>query len=209
MSDSKTDHHARRLRPAVFLDKDGTLVVNVPYNVDPARTELAPGATEGLPKLTRAGYDLHVVSNQSGVALGRFEESALGDVERRLRELTSECGVRLAGFSYCPHHPQGRVEAYAGTCACRKPAPGMILEAARKCGYDLERSWLVGDVLDDVEAGRRAGCRTILIDNGNETEWVLTPVRTPHHRASNLAEAAAIILRHMPAGRLEPEGVLS
>ena len=179
--------------PAVFLDKDGTLVEDVPYNVDPGRIRLAPGAAEGLRLLHRAGYRLFVVSNQSGVARGYFPERALTAVAERLRHLLAGCAVPLAGFYYCPHHPAGAVEEHAVVCACRKPAPGLLLRAAREHGVDLARSWLVGDILDDVEAGRRAGCRTILVDNGHETEWVLRPERVPHRIASDLLDAARLI----------------
>ncbi|QDV36269.1 D-glycero-alpha-D-manno-heptose-1,7-bisphosphate 7-phosphatase [Tautonia plasticadhaerens] len=179
---------------AVFLDKDGTLIDDVPYNVDPALIRLAAGAPEGLRSLHEAGFRLIVVSNQSGVARGLFPEGALGPVRARVEELLAEAGVTLSGFSYCPHHPGGSVPGYAERCDCRKPRPGMLLEAARAMGIDLGRSWLVGDILDDVEAGRLAGCRTVLIDNGNETEWDLTPGRQPHHRAADLSEAARVIL---------------
>jgi D-glycero-D-manno-heptose 1,7-bisphosphate phosphatase len=187
---------------AIFLDKDGTLIDDVPYNVDPDRIRLAPGTADGLPRLHAAGYRLFVVSNQSGVARGLFAESALGGVETRLRTLLADLGVPLAGFFYCPHHPEGNVGHYAIACDCRKPAPGLILRAAREQGIDVGRSWLVGDILDDIEAGRRAGCRTVLIDNGNETEWVLTPGRRPDFRAADLAEAAHIILAGAPAAPL-------
>ena len=180
---------------AVFLDKDGTLIVDVPYNVDPALIELAPGAVEGLTKLHAAGYRLVVISNQSGVARGRFEVAALAPVEARVRELLAEFSVPLAGFHFCPHHPEGSVPAYSVACDCRKPKPGMLIEAARDLDLDLARSWFVGDILNDVEAGHRAGCRAILIDNGNETEWALGPDRTPDFRAKDLLEAADLILQ--------------
>lgn len=183
---------------AVFLDKDGTMIDDIPYNVAPALMTLAPGAAEGLPLLHRLGYRLVVVSNQSGVARGYFAESAIAAVEDRLRSMLAELRVPLAAFVYCPHHPEGAVAEYAIACDCRKPAPGMLLRAAREHGLDPARSWLVGDILDDVEAGRRAGCRTILIDNGNETEWVLSPGREPHHRAADLAQAAWIIAEGDP-----------
>ncbi|WP_435018231.1 D-glycero-alpha-D-manno-heptose-1,7-bisphosphate 7-phosphatase [Tundrisphaera sp. TA3] len=179
---------------AVFLDKDGTLIDDVPYNVDPALIRLAPGVEEGLPMLHEAGFRLVVVSNQSGVARGLFPESALIAVEARIRDLLGRIGVPLAGFSYCPHHPEGTVARHAIACDCRKPEPGMISRATRRLGLAPGRSWMVGDILDDIEAGRRAGCRTVLIDNGNETEWSLTPARTPHHRAADMAEAARIIV---------------
>src|SRR5947209_6409951 len=100
-------------RRAAFLDKDGTLVENVPYNVDPARVRLAPGAAEALPRLHAAGFRLIVVSNQSGVARGLFAEEALAGVRERLRELLADLGVPLGGFHYCPHHPDGTVPRYA------------------------------------------------------------------------------------------------
>src|SRR4051794_41046934 len=98
---------------AVFLDKDGTVIEDVPYDVDPARMRLAPGSAEGLRALHEASYRLVVISNQSGVARGYFTEAALPAVERRLRELMADAGAPLAAFYYCPHHPQGVVAAYA------------------------------------------------------------------------------------------------
>ncbi|CAN5231928.1 HAD-IIIA family hydrolase [soil metagenome] len=181
------------MRAAVFLDKDGTLVENVPYNAEPDLIRLLPRVEQGLRALADAGYLLVVATNQSGVARGYFSESALPAVIRRVRELLGEAGVPLHAFCYCPHHPDGSVAEYARVCACRKPAPGLLLRAAEADGIDLARSWAVGDILDDVEAGRRAGCRTILVDGGGETEWKLTPGRLPHHVVADLEEAAAVI----------------
>jgi D-glycero-D-manno-heptose 1,7-bisphosphate phosphatase len=181
------------IRPAVFLDKDGTLIEDVPFNVDPARIRLAAGVAKGLPRLSAAGFRLIVISNQSGVALGRFAEEALAAVRDRLQQFLANLGVSLDGFFYCPHHPGGIVPRYAVVCACRKPEPGLILSAAREHGIALEYSWLVGDILDDVEAGRRAGCRTVLINNGNETQWRRTPLRWPDLVAADMAEAARLI----------------
>ena len=179
---------------AVFLDKDGTLVENVPYNADPSRMRLSPGAADGIRMLGQAEFRLFVVSNQSGVARGLFGEQELVGVEAHLRTLMGQAGAKLDGFYYCPHHPEGSVAEYSFACDCRKPEPGMIVNAGRDHAIDLARSWLVGDILDDVEAGRRAGCRTILIDNGHETEWRTSPERTPDHVAADLIEAAEIIL---------------
>ncbi|HEX8939878.1 MAG TPA: HAD family hydrolase [Candidatus Limnocylindrales bacterium] len=201
---------AREGRPVVFLDKDGTLVEDVPYNVDPALVRLAPGAAAGLTRLHGAGFALAVVSNQSGIARGYFPESALDGIRERLTALLAAHGIPLEGFFHCPHHPDG-VNEYAVVCDCRKPAPGLVLRAAAELGADLTRSWLVGDILDDVEAGRRAGCRTILVDRGHETEWRRTAERRPEAIARDLAEAAEIILasprrpaRPEPAARSEP-----
>lgn len=182
------------MRRAVFLDKDGTLVEDVPYNVDPALIRLLPGAGEALRALQAAEFALVVVTNQSGVARGLFPESALGGVEARLRELLAREGVTLAGFLACPHHPDGSVPEYARECGCRKPGPGLLRRAAEELNLDLSASWMVGDILNDVEAGQRAGCRTVLLDTGGETEWVPGPQRTPHHTARTWAEVAAFIL---------------
>ncbi|USX23248.1 HAD family hydrolase [Oxalobacteraceae bacterium OTU3REALA1] len=178
---------------AIFLDKDGTLIDDLPYNVDPGRMILAPGAVAGLRRLSCLGYRLLVVSNQPGVAQGRFDVGALEPVRQRLAQLLSEQGAHLEGFYYCPHGPDEG-------CACRKPLPGMLLKAAAEHQVDLAASWMIGDILDDVEAGGRAGCRTILIDNGNETLWLRSPLRTPTWIASDLDAAAQLIqaTRGMP-----------
>ncbi|HEY2249432.1 MAG TPA: HAD-IIIA family hydrolase, partial [Planctomycetaceae bacterium] len=132
-------------RGAVFLDKDGTVLRNEPYNVDPARMELLPGAADGLRMIAQCGYRLVVVTNQSGVALGRFPEDALGSVATRLKEMFIAASSRLAAFYYCPHDPRGRIQTYARQCDCRKPHPGLIWQAARDLDIDVSSSWMIGD----------------------------------------------------------------
>lgn len=178
---------------AVFLDKDGTLIENVPHNVDPSCIQLAAGAREGLIRLNALGFSLFVVSNQSGVALGYFDETALDQVWQRISDLAAPIGVTFSGYYHCPHHPWAAVRRYALVCGCRKPAPGMLLTAAREHHIELHESWMIGDILDDVEAGVRAGCRTILLDVGNETQWRSGPFRTPTRIAKNIAQAVAYI----------------
>jgi D-glycero-D-manno-heptose 1,7-bisphosphate phosphatase len=176
----------------VFIDKDGTLVVNVPYNADPAQLCWQPGACEALAALAGAGYALVIVTNQSGIGLGRFTEAQFLRLRQRLAQrLQREAGVSLAGFWHCPHapHPDGRP-----SCGCRKPSPLMLQRAARAHGLDLARSWMVGDTLDDIEAGRRAGCRTLLYDSGGETVWQLSPQREPHARTAHWHHVARTIL---------------
>ena len=188
-----------RYRRAVFLDKDGTLIEDIPYNVDPLRIQLTANAAEGLRTLYTCGYALIVISNQSGVARGYFTESALRAVEQRLDQLLVTAGVQLTDFYYCPHHPHGSVQAYARECWGRKPAPGLILKAAQEHGIDVSESWFIGDILDDIEAGRRAGCRTVLLDNGHETEGRVTQLRSADFVASSVQTAAEIIVAN--AGR--------
>jgi histidinol-phosphate phosphatase family protein len=188
------------LRPAVFLDKDGTLLDDVPYNIDPALMGLSPGAREALTLLAASPFALFVISNQPGVALGMFTRSALKDVEAQLHRLFAQCGATLSGAYWCPHHPDGTVPPYNVGCDCRKPGSGLLLRAARAQQVDLARSWLIGDILDDVEAGNRAGCRTVLLDNGHETEWIEGPLRVPFARAADLHAAAQIVWRGDDSG---------
>ncbi|MEA3085065.1 MAG: D-glycero-D-manno-heptose 1,7-bisphosphate phosphatase [Paraburkholderia sp.] len=183
------------MQPAVFLDKDGTLLDDVPYNVDPSLMRFAPGAREALKLLAAQPVALFVISNQSGVALGKFEYSALDQVEAQLHRMFTACGATLGGVYWCPHHPHGRVARYSSVCNCRKPAPGLLLRAAHEHRLDLARSWFIGDILNDVEAGNRAGCRTVLLDNGHETEWVDGAQRVPTVRVGDLHEAAQFVLR--------------
>jgi D,D-heptose 1,7-bisphosphate phosphatase len=183
------------MQPAVFLDKDGTLLDDVPYNVDPSLMRFGRGARRALTLLAQHPFALFVISNQSGVALGRFVYPALDAVEAQLHRMFAGCGATLSGVYWCPHHPHGSVARYAAVCDCRKPAPGLLLRAAHEHRLDLAQSWFVGDILDDVEAGNRAGCRTVLLDNGHETEWLDGAQRVPNARAADLHEAARIIVR--------------
>ena len=181
---------------AVFLDKDGTLVDDVPHNVEPERIVLCGGAGPALRLLARLGYRLFVVTNQPGIAFGHVAAAAMEVVSGRLRDLLLREQLALDGFYFCPHHPEGTVTPWAAACHCRKPLPGLLLKAAYDYGIDLRASWMVGDILHDVEAGNRAGCRTILIDNGNETEWRLGPRRVPTRMAPDLYTAAVLIASH-------------
>jgi len=134
------------------------------------------------------------VSNQSGVARGYFPEDALAAVERRIRELLATHAVRLDYFTYCPHLPAAAVARYAVACDCRKPQPGLLHRAAADVDVDVAASWMVGDILDDVEAGARAGCRTVLVDSGGETEWLRGPFRKPDFVVRDLRSAARVII---------------
>jgi D,D-heptose 1,7-bisphosphate phosphatase len=181
-------------RKAVFLDKDGTLIEDVPYNVDPEKIRFCSGVLAGLQLLHTAHYQLIVITNQAGIAHGYFSEADLLLVEHRLKELLATVNVPLHGFYYCPHHPQGVIPAYTQACNCRKPRAGLLLKAAQELRIELTQSWFIGDILNDIEAGRLARCRTVLIDNGNETEWQMLPQRYPHHIVADFYTAAQVIL---------------
>ncbi|WP_312743500.1 D-glycero-alpha-D-manno-heptose-1,7-bisphosphate 7-phosphatase [Sphingobacterium multivorum] len=152
------------MESAVFLDKDGTLIKDVPYNVDPARIVCYSDIFEPLRGLQKRGYKLIVISNQSGIARRYFTAEDLDVAFSALHELLRYEHIQLDGIYYCPHgdvmdEPQ---------CSCRKPLPGMLYRAAKELHIDLKKSWMIGDILSDVGAGRAAGCRTILVDRSQE-----------------------------------------
>ncbi len=178
------------MKKAVFIDKDGTLIKNVPYNVDPNLVKLNDYAGESLELLKQNNYQIIVISNQSGVAHGFFDEIDLEKVNTEIQKQLSFYNVEVDAFYYCPHLADGSVEKYTLDCNCRKPKPGLILKAARDFEIDVNCSWMIGDILNDAEAGNAAGCKTILLDNGNETEWVLNEKRTPGFKVQSLQQAA-------------------
>ena len=179
---------------AIFIDKDGTLIHDVPYNVEPERIELLPRVGEGLRALQDAGYLLIVVSNQPGVAMGRFCAAALTRVEARIDELLQPYGVVISDYGWCVHSPARLRMRPGAACNCRKPRPGLLLDAVATHGVALGASWMIGDILDDVEAGARAGCRTLLVDRGNETRWRAGKLRTPDAIVYDFADAVSFIL---------------
>lgn len=146
-------------RKAWFLDRDGTVIVDRGYLADPAGVELLPGAAQALCRLAEAGYLLVMVTNQSGIGRGIFGESDYASVQRRVEAALAAEGVAVAGSYHCPHGPDDG-------CHCRKPRAGLLERAARELGIALDRSVMVGDKESDVEAGRRAGCRTVRIAAG-------------------------------------------
>jgi histidinol-phosphate phosphatase family protein len=152
-------------RAAVFLDRDGTLVEEVPYLHQPERLALL-GGVGALAGLAAAGYALVVVTNQAGVARGRYDEAAVAAVHRRLGELLAGAGVRLDAVLYCPHHPEGSVARYARPCRDRKPGPGMLEAAADRLGLDLAASWLIGNSPTDVGAAVAAGVTPLFMTTG-------------------------------------------
>lgn len=177
---------------AVFLDRDGTLVHARHYPSRPEELQLYDGIGAGLRRLEEQGWKLIVITNQAGIARGYFDEAALERMHIHLRDELAGLGVRLTAIYHCPHHPEGVVPELARVCDCRKPLPGMLLRAAGEQGIDLARSWFVGDILDDVEAGNRAGCRTILVDLGTEAPPAL-PLRRPTFVARDTPHALDLI----------------
>lgn len=191
-----TARQHKAMDAAIFIDKDGTLIYDIPYNVDPDLVVIRDNSIEGLRMLCERGFKLIVVTNQCGVACGYFGEEDLYIVEEKLRSLLEPFSITLSGFYFCPHYANGIIHEYAVDCFCRKPMPGMLLHAAEVNDIDLSNSWMIGDILNDVEAGARVGCKTILINNGGETEWQTGDFRIPTMTCSNINEAADCILNY-------------
>ncbi|WP_376796341.1 D-glycero-alpha-D-manno-heptose-1,7-bisphosphate 7-phosphatase [Thermogemmatispora sp.] len=179
-------------RRAVFLDRDGTLVYPVPYPRRLQDLRLYENIGPGLRCLQALGYALVVITNQSGLARGYFSQDDLQRMHAYLYQELGRQGVYLDAIYYCPHHPEGVIPALAIQCGCRKPQPGLVLQAAADLGLDLARSWFVGDILDDVEAGNRAGCRTVLVDLGTEGPPTLD-LRRPTFVARDTRQALHLI----------------
>lgn len=181
---------------AVFLDRDGVLVRDVHHLVMPEQLELLPGVPEALRRLRGAGWRLIVVTNQSVVARGWISEEELQGIHRVLQDQLDSHGAALDALYYCPHHPSGAVPAYRLACQCRKPAPGLLLRAAREWAIDLRASVVVGDALSDVEAGRRAGTRTVLI-RSSEIAEERDEGPAPDYVARDLPDASRWILERL------------
>lgn len=187
-------------RPAVFFDRDNTLIVNEGYLGDPAKVVLVEGAAEAVARVRSLGYAVVAFSNQSGVARGMFNEDDVHRVNTRLDELLADAlpHAVIDRHEFCPFHPEGTVAEYAVESDLRKPKPGMIFQAAEKLALDLSRSWVVGDAPRDIESGKAAGCRTIwykdtrLPQSMAARELMLT---VPDAVVSSLKEATDVIAR--------------
>lgn len=145
---------------AIFVDRDGTLNVERNYLNHPDQLELIPGSGNALAAARAAGWTIVIITNQSGIGRGYLNESVLTDIHRRLETLLADYECAIDGIYYCPHLP-------ADSCQCRKPLPGMLQQAAHDLEIDLAASWMIGDNVSDIEAGKAAGCRTVLVRTGH------------------------------------------
>jgi D-glycero-D-manno-heptose 1,7-bisphosphate phosphatase len=178
---------------AVFLDRDGTLIHDPGYINHPSQVKLLPGVGPSLAQLNKMGYRLVIVTNQSGVARGLVTEQGLGEIHHQLKILLADEGVDISAIYYCPFHPDGTIEHYKRESDLRKPAPGMLLKAAKELNIDLSHSWMIGDSYRDTTAGSRAGCQTILLDTPGRTQERQPNDPEPTKRAVNLREAVNIL----------------
>lgn len=185
-------------RPAVFLDRDGTINEQMGYVNHLSRFQLLPGVARAIRSLNEAGLPVVVVTNQSGLARGYFPESLLEAVHAELHRLLAREGAHLDGLYICPHHPEAREERFRLDCDCRKPRPGLLERAAAELGLDLGRSYMVGDRWSDLRCGAAVGATTVLVLTGygrGDAAYV-GPGQTvqPDHVAEDLEAAARWIL---------------
>ncbi len=180
------------MKKACFLDRDGVLIVEKNYLCDIAEVELETGAAEAIKLLKGHGYMVIVISNQSGVARGYFSEEQVRKVNAHIDALLAVDKASIDDWFYCPHHPKGTIPEYAVDCQCRKPEPGMMLEAAEKHGIDLSKSFMIGDKMSDIETARNAGCAdAVLVLTGHGGEHEDTEGVTS---AANILAATKILL---------------
>ncbi len=180
---------------AVFLDRDGTLIEHYDYLTDPKQVQLLTRSVSALRLLKEHGFLLVVVTNQSGVARGMLTEKKLGQIHDHLQSLLSNEGVFLDKIYYCPYHPEAVVDKYRQDSDLRKPKPGMLQLAGRELDIDISQSWVVGDDDRDIEAGRAAGCHTIMLE-ARGSNLVRKGQSKPDFYAVNLQEAANLIIRY-------------
>lgn len=186
------------MKPAIFFDRDNTLIACDGYLGDPANVRLIAGAAAAVARARALGFAVVTFSNQSGVARGMFPEEAVMAVNRKLEELIEQENpqAKIDRHEFCPFHPEAKVEKYRRDSELRKPRPGMIVRAGEALGLDLRASWVIGDAPRDIEAGHAAGCRTILISNSNlpASPAALGPALVePDETVSSLAEAMDLI----------------
>lgn len=192
------------LRPAVFVDRDGTLTREGEWIRNPEALELVPGAGEAVRALHQGGFLVVLYSNQSAVARGMIDERELARIHAGLQALLAQDGDRLDALYSCPHHPTEGVGRYRRVCECRKPKPGLILRARAELGLDLARSWCIGDMERDLAAGAAAGVRGILVATGKgatERARMLTEGRAPDVYVADITAAARHVLAEQRASR--------
>jgi len=178
---------------AVFLDRDGTIVVEKGYITVAGAIELIPGAADAIVRLRAGGWKVYVATNQGCVGKGMITEEELGEINFRMVSMLGAEGAELDGIYVCPHHPEGTVPDFAIECDCRKPRPGMLERAASENGLDLTQCVMIGDTMRDLGAARAAGARAILVLTGHGSDTV-TQEHGAEHVAADLAAAVDWLL---------------
>ncbi len=179
------------MNKAVFLDKDGTIVEDVGYMNSHRQVKLFPGSAAAIKKLNEAGYKVIIISNQAGVARGLVTEDMIQTIDKTINKQLLSGGAHLDATYYCPHHPEHGHYPYKQACECRKPKTGLIDKAQKKFDLDLTSSFMIGDKATDIECGRQAGIKTIMVKTG----YGEVDKAKPDHVADNLAGAVEWLLQ--------------
>jgi len=186
---------------AVFLDRDGVIVEFVELLHKPEQLKLKKGSAEAIRLFNNSNLKTIIISNQPVIARGMITEKELAEIDEKLKKMLRREYAVVDKSYYCPHHPDANIKEYRKLCSCRKPAPGLILRAAKDLNINLKQSWMIGDSLSDIVAGKRAGCKTVLIDSLLNKELIIgmeniniDQIR-PDYRCKNLLEAAKLILK--------------
>lgn len=190
---------------AVFVDRDGVISEEVGYLGDRDHLRLIPNSAEAVKLVNQSGLKIIAITNQSGIARGYFSEEMLGHIHRKMEQLLSDQGAFLDGIYYCPHHPEGTVEAYRMECDCRKPAAGLLTRAAQEHSIDVSSSYLVGDKRTDIECAHRAGAQGILVLTGYGKDELRkinsAALAQPAYVAADLRDAVQWIIKEITSGK--------
>jgi D-glycero-D-manno-heptose 1,7-bisphosphate phosphatase len=189
------------VRPAIFLDRDGTLNEDVGYLSELSQLTLYPWAIDAVRLFNRAGYAVVVITNQGGIGRRMIRPEFVDELHAVIAGRIAAAGARVDGWYHCPHHPAALIDELRVDCRCRKPEPGMLLDAIRDLNLDPARSWMIGDKWHDVQVGQRVGARGILVRTGwgRLEEDVRADGQDVYAICDTLAEAAAVILTSRPA----------
>lgn len=187
-------------KQAVFLDRDGTINTDIGYLNHPDQLELIPNAALAIKLLNNAGFTTVVITNQAGIAKGLLHEALIPEIHKRLSALLNKENARIDRFYYCPHHPEAAVEQYRIACQCRKPLPGLVLQAARELEIDVQHSYVVGDKSCDMELAHNVGAAAIMVLTGygvrELTRHREANLKPPRYIASDLYDAVQFILNN-------------
>jgi len=183
------------MQRAVFLDRDGTIIEDIGYLAECSGIKFLPKVVEAIKLLNGNGFKVIIVTNQAGVARGYFTEETVKAINQYIQESLARQGALIDMIYYCPHHVEGIIEEYRKECYCRKPNPGMIEEAIREFGIDCGSSFVIGDKISDIEAGYRAGCKTILLAGKDPLNDEREIAMTSDHISPDLYEAAKWLVK--------------
>lgn len=187
------------MNKAVFLDRDGVITKEPPYYAHRInQIELIPKSAEAISLLNKNGFKVIVVSNQAGVAKGYYQEKDIQIYNNEMKRQLEKKGVCIDAIYYCPHHPGATIKKYRIDCECRKPKPGMLRQAEKDLNLNLKLSFLIGDKMSDIEAGYRAGCKTILVLTGQGNDELKNNPKIdikPNYISKDLYTASQIIMK--------------